>query len=125
MERRTANGDLLRVTLSGQTDLLGDQVRQSWQLLYLAFHDALTFLPLSGSLVWVTVRPTSPWGLQDQMREEGRNPRLSRGDSLNEHLRRREQFIASYQSRKQHSKRSSAKVFAGSITNRCFCLVMK
>lgn len=103
--------------MSGQSDLPGDQVQQSWQLLYLHFQDALPFLLLTGSLAWVTVRLTSPWGVQGPLREEGRNPWLSRGHPLNEHLHGREQFIESLQSRKQRFQRSSAEVFAGSITN--------
>lgn len=106
MKRRTTIRDLLRVTLSGQSELLGDQ--QSWQLLYLDFHHALTFLLQSSSLVGVAVRPTSLRGLQEQMQEEGRNRRLSRGGALNEHLHHKEQFIDSLQSRKQHIKSSSA-----------------
>lgn len=116
---------MLSGTLSGQSDLPGDQVQQSWQLLYLHFQDALTFLLLSGSLAWVTVRLTSPWGLHEPMQEEGRNPQLSRGHPFSEHLHGREQFIESLQSRKQRFKRSSAEVFAGSITNQCFYWIMK
>lgn len=66
-------------------------------------------------------RAHQPLGSQ----EEGRNPYPSRGGSLNEHLHCREQFIDSLQSRKQNIEMSSAKAFAGSITNDCFDLIMK
>lgn len=59
MERKRVNGDLLRVMLSGQADLLGEQAQQSWQWLYLDSHGALTFLLLTSSVL--TGGPTSPW----------------------------------------------------------------